>query len=187
MSHPGTERTGAPVDDPFALLGVPRSFRVDPAALRRAHLRRVAAVHPDHAAGGGEAGELVRLSAELNEARRVLSDPVARAEVLLRLAGVSDRDSGERSGDPMAAEFLMELMELREAADAAIEVRDAARISRLRADAESRRDALVGALAADFDDGGEAALLAARARLGSLRAVERLVARLADGLAGGEG
>lgn len=174
MSHPGTDPRGPSVDDPFALLGLPRSFRMDLAAVRAAHLRRAAAIHPDRAAGDGE--ELVRRSADLNEARRILVDPVARAEALLRLAGASD-GSAE---DAMDAGFLMELMELREAADAAAESGDPQRIAPLRADAETRRDAILSALASDFDDGGAAALVAARARLGSLRAIDRLVARLAD-------
>jgi molecular chaperone HscB len=179
VSHPETDAGRISVDDPFALLGLPRSFRVDGPTIRAAHLRRIAAVHPDRAAGAED--ELVRRSAELNEARRILLDPVSRAEALLHLAG----GASEPASDAMQPAFLMEMLELREAADAALESGDRERVAHLRADAESRRDALLEALARDFDDGSEASLVAARLRLGALRAIDRLVVRLADAGQGG--
>lgn len=168
--------------DPFALLGLPRRFAVDESSLRAAHRRRVAAAHPDRLAGTGGAPEAVRLTSLLNEALRVLADPVARAEALLRLAGESP--SGEPV-KPMAPDFLMAMMELREAADEARIGGDRERIASLLAEAERSRGELLRWLESDFaaiderDDAlRRAGLERIRARLAELRYVDRLRASL---------
>ena len=99
--------------DPFALLGVPATYALDPAVLRGALLRGSADAHPDRFAMAPEAERLAaetRMTA-LNAAFQALSDPLRRAEILLRQAGV---DPAERSAPP---DFLMEMLELREAVE----------------------------------------------------------------------
>jgi len=99
--------------DPFALLGVPASYALDAAVLRSALLRGSAESHPDRFAMAPEAE---RIAAEtrmttLNAAFRTLSDPLRRAEALLRRTGA---DTADRSAPP---DFLMEMLELREAVE----------------------------------------------------------------------
>ncbi len=70
----------------FELLGFEPAFDIDAASLRRKYLQVSRGVHPDHH-DGGDSGMSLRLSAQLNEAYRVLSDPILRAEYLLELGG----------------------------------------------------------------------------------------------------
>ena len=70
----------------FELLGFEPTFDIDAPALRRKYLQLSRGVHPDHH-DGGDSGMSLRLSAQLNEAHRVLADPVLRAEYLLELSG----------------------------------------------------------------------------------------------------
>ncbi|MFO0829223.1 MAG: Fe-S protein assembly co-chaperone HscB [Phycisphaerales bacterium] len=179
MSPPASD------DDPFALLGLPRRFSIDESRLRAARTRLLAAAHPDRAGGdAGATADAARRSAAINDAFRAISAPVARAETLLRLLGAPSRAS-----EPQSPAFLMEMMELRESLDAAIDADDRERIAAMRDDAAARRADLVSELASALDgaaDGGAADLAAARDALGRLRAVERVVARAATALASGE-
>jgi molecular chaperone HscB len=70
------------------------------------------AVHPDKFANGSEADRRlsVQLAARINEAYRVLKDPLSRGRYLLELQGVN-LDDTDTAFD---GEFLMEQMELRE-------------------------------------------------------------------------
>lgn len=72
--------------DHFTLLGFEPTYDLDTATLRRKYLQVSRGVHPDHHGESGTALSL-RLSAQLNEAHRVLADPVLRAEYLLELLG----------------------------------------------------------------------------------------------------
>lgn len=82
--------------DPFALLGLPRTFDLDRDRIERAYLARSAAIHPDLVGPGADAQAAAHASAaDLNHAARTLRDPEARANVLLTLLGgpakVTDR------------------------------------------------------------------------------------------------
>ncbi|MCK4342421.1 MAG: Fe-S protein assembly co-chaperone HscB [Phycisphaerae bacterium] len=70
----------------FELLGFEPSYDIDNQALRQKYLQVSRGVHPDHHGESGSSLSL-RLSAQLNEANRILSDPVLRAEYLLELLG----------------------------------------------------------------------------------------------------
>ncbi len=173
MSRPAT-------DDPFDLLGLTPSFRLDAARIRAAQVRRMAAVHPDRATGPAQAAEFARLAAAINDAARRLGDPLARSEALLRRASVEVGEAGSAGGgdapDPL---FLMEAMELREALDEAIGSGDSERVAVLRADAEERYDATIEAMAQAFEtlgSGGDAPSAARQARqaLARLRYATRL-------------
>jgi len=94
--------------DHFQRLGFPRRFAIDPAELERAYLAASRLAHPD--VGGSEAD-----GATLNEAYATLNDPFRRAECLLSLLG--GPSAAEAKGLP--GSFLMDVMELRERAEAA--------------------------------------------------------------------
>lgn len=139
MSPPAT-------DDPFATLGLPVRYRIDAARLRGAHVRLMAAAHPDRAATPIEAAEFARRASRINEAQQTLADPIRRAEAILRLTGAA---SHEGSALPQA--FLIEAMELREALDEAIASGDDARVQSLRDDAIAQRDEAIAELDERFD------------------------------------
>jgi DnaJ-domain-containing protein 1 len=81
----------------------------------------------------------VRLSAELNEAYKVLSDPVLRARYLLETS-----DEGDRSHDRAACpEVLGEALTLREQIEDANAAGDAETLSRLRRHVQAKRAAIV--------------------------------------------
>ncbi len=97
--------------DPFALLGLPRTFDLDPAAIRRAHLAAVTRLHPD--AADEEPDE----SAELNRAKQVLMDPERRADALLRLLGGPSKEADKTL--PGGGGYLMQMMQTREEIESA--------------------------------------------------------------------
>lgn len=98
--------------DHFTLLGLPRQFAVDGAALEQRYRELQAEVHPDRHAhlGEGEQRLAMQRSTQVNGAYQTLRQPLKRAEYLLTLAGVDVH--AERH---MAPAFLMQQMEWREA------------------------------------------------------------------------
>lgn len=79
--------------DYFSLLGVPRRLDLDQAYLRDRYYQRCAELHPDRrpVADGVTRGTATLQSAEINQAYRVLRDPVTRARYWLDLRGGSRR------------------------------------------------------------------------------------------------
>jgi len=100
--------------DPFATLGIERRFDVDLTALEKRHRELSRAFHPDKHAGGmpSEKRAALARAADVNEAWRVVRDPVRRAEALFALAGIPVGEDREPKAAPA---FLMEMMEQREA------------------------------------------------------------------------
>ncbi|MEX2219041.1 MAG: iron-sulfur cluster co-chaperone HscB C-terminal domain-containing protein [Phycisphaerales bacterium] len=165
--------------DPFSVLGLPARFDLDPGVVERAYLARSARLHPDLARGDADAA---REMAELNRARMTIADPERCADaLLLRLGGPPRRD--ERALPPA---FLMEIMDVREAVEAALGAGDSAARDAERArwerwaEAErARAIAEVGGLFAALPSPPPAeALRAIRIRLNAWRYIERLIEQL---------
>jgi len=99
-------------DDFFVLFDFPVSFDVVLCSLAERYREAQRAVHPDKFANASEAERRLsaQLAARVNEAYRVLKDPLARGRYLLELRGV-DLDDMDTTFD---GAFLMEQMELRE-------------------------------------------------------------------------
>jgi curved DNA-binding protein CbpA len=76
------------VTDYFALLGVPRRPLIDDKRLQENYLRLAAAWHPD--SQGGDTGQF----RELQEGRRILSEPASRIRHLLDLEGCESKSGG---------------------------------------------------------------------------------------------
>lgn len=154
-------------DDPFALLGLPAAYDVDPAALERAFFERSKAVHPDRVAGAPAAERVAALSRSraLNDAYQLIKKPVSRAEYLLARAGVTIGDN-ERL-DPA---FLMEILELREELAEARAAGNLDRVDELQRAMQARRAEALGALPALFAGGDLAAI---KHRLIVLRYIHR--------------
>lgn len=118
--------------DPFAELGLARSFGVDRGAAERAYLMAASRLHPDLAAGDpGAAGRM----AALNEARAIVLDPERRAGVLVSLLG--GPGGNEERGLPDG--FLSSIMQTRMALEEAVEGGDAGEVARWRGWAQGER------------------------------------------------
>lgn len=102
----------------FDLFGLPRLYKIDLVELEQKWKTISAQVHPDRfvSASASEKRVAVEWSARVNEAYRVLKDPVKRAEYLCALAGF-DRD--ERTQSTMNIDFLENQMAWREALEQA--------------------------------------------------------------------
>jgi len=157
--------------DPFATLGIPRSFDVDLGAVERTHRELSRALHPDKFTGGSERNRRTALAkaVEVNEAWRIVRDPLRRAEALLRLGGL---DLTEGQEPKPAAEFLMEMLELREALSDAKNAHDLGAIRSMAADIEARVRETERALSAGFARGERETLVG---RLGELRFFRRFL------------
>lgn len=105
----------------FELLGLAPRYDLDAHALRQKYLQVSRGVHPD-AHGNAESTLSLRLSAQLNEAHRVLADPVLRAEYLLELLGGKSAKEDKRvSPDVLGATVALreELQEAKASANSA--------------------------------------------------------------------
>src|SRR4029077_15677291 len=113
MSAPSTVReTG----DHFLLFGLPRKLWIEMSALEKKFLQLSWRLHPDKFVNAtAEEQELsLKRSSELNDAYRVLRDPVARVEYLLELEGMRKEGEHKQQAPP---ELLEEVFELNESLD----------------------------------------------------------------------
>jgi len=156
----------------FELLGLQPTYDLDTGQLRAQYYRLTWAVHPDRVAGAGEQEHLsLRVAAKINQAFRVLLDPVLRAEYLLELFGgkaaVDDKN--------VPPEVLTEALELREELEAA--AGDETARHQLRRRVQERFDAVldeVSALARALP-GDEATRQTLRAKLNAIRYYRKLL------------
>ena len=98
----------------FELLGFAPTFDIDPAALRQKYLQISRGVHPDHN-DDADSSVSLHVSAQLNEAHRVLADPVLRAEYLLEVVGGKSATGDKGVLDGVLAETLLLREEIAEA------------------------------------------------------------------------
>jgi molecular chaperone HscB len=98
----------------FDLFGLSPTFLIEGEALERSYREIQSKVHPDRFAHAGDAERRASLqwTTRVNEAYRVLKDPVQRARHILELHGV---DVAFETNTAMPPDFLMQQMELREA------------------------------------------------------------------------
>ena len=139
--------------DPFATLGIARAFDVDLAAVEKVHRELSRALHPDRYVGASPSERRASLAkaVEVNEAWRVVRDPIRRAVALLALSGV---EVGEgRDAAKAAPAFLMDMLEQREALSEARQNKDLEAVRRLAAAIEERVRDVERELAAGFARG----------------------------------
>lgn len=150
--------------DPFAILGLPRRFDLTDAAVRRAFLAKAQSAHPD--AGGDQ-----DIGADLTKARDTLLNPETRADALLLLLGGPAKDA-DKSLPPG---FLMDIMETREALDAALASNNTPELERLKAWALAERHSYNESVAAAFAAGNTTNL---RTTLNAWRYIERMIEQM---------
>jgi molecular chaperone HscB len=157
--------------DPFATLGIEARFDVDLAAVERTHRELSRALHPDRYVGSGasERRSALGKAVEVNEAWRVVRDPIRRALALLELRGVTLDEKSETKAEP---EFLMEMLEQREALADAKQARDLATVRRMASAIEERSRGVETALAEGFARGESESLVG---RVGELRFYRRFL------------
>jgi molecular chaperone HscB len=102
--------------DYFAVFGLPRKLWLEMNALEATFLHRSWKLHPDNFVNASERErELsLELSSQLNDAYRVLRDPVARVEYLLEIEGARKEGEQKQQAPP---ELLEEVFDLNESLD----------------------------------------------------------------------
>ena len=144
--------------DPFAALGLARTFDVDLVSAEKGHRELSRTLHPDRYVGASatERRQSLARAMEVNEAWRIVRDPIRRAEALLALHGVTVTEGQEPKADP---EFLMEMLEQREALGDAKAARDLAAVRRMAEAIGARSRRAEAALSEGFARGETASLL----------------------------
>lgn len=102
------------MNNPFALFDLPVAFQVDAALLNERYLALQKSLHPDNfsAASAQEQRLAIQKSAEINDALRILKDPIARADSIIALNTGERENLEEKSNKDIG--FLMQQMEWRE-------------------------------------------------------------------------
>ncbi len=132
--------------DHFELLGLARGFEVNAQDLESSWKERAAAVHPDRFANASDAEKRVAMqwSAQVNEAYRVLKDPLKRAQYLCELAGYPTENQPNVGLDPA---FLMQQMQWRESLEEITSTNDLAALDALEQEIDADRDSRMAAVA----------------------------------------
>ncbi len=101
----GKVQPPAPADY-FSFFGLPRKLNVDLAALEREFYKQSRRLHPDVYARASHREQewSVEQSSRLNDAYRILRDPIARTEYLLGLEGVKLEEQSRQATDAARAE-----------------------------------------------------------------------------------
>jgi molecular chaperone HscB len=157
--------------NPFAVLGTAPSFDVDLVSLERTHRELSRAFHPDRYVGAGssERREALTRAIEVNEAWRIVRDPIHRAEALLALGGVAVSEEGQPRPTP---EFLMEMLEQRESLSEARDSKDRGALQSLAKAIRARSLGAERELSRGFASGASGELVS---KLGELRFYRRFL------------
>ena len=102
------------MNNPFALFDLPVAFQVDSALLNERYLALQKSLHPDNfsATSAQEQRLAIQKSAEINDALRILKDPIARADSIIAINTGKTENPEEKSNKDIG--FLMQQMEWRE-------------------------------------------------------------------------
>jgi molecular chaperone HscB len=134
--------------DPFATLGLPPRYDLDPSQLEARYRELQRALHPDRHAGASASTR--RLSAQktalVNDAYRTLRDDLRRAEALIAAHGGAAL-LADRAADP---EFLLQMLELREQLGEAQDEGNNGRVDVLTAQVSTLQSAARAELAETF-------------------------------------
>jgi molecular chaperone HscB len=146
-------RPAGDMTDPFEVLHIEPVFDVDLGAIEKRVRDLSRVLHPDRHAGASATDRRMSLgrAIDVNEAWRVVRDPIRRAEALVRRSGVTLTDSEGPKADPG---FLMDFMEQREALSEAKRKGDAAEVERLAANVRAKDAEAISRLSAVFAAAG---------------------------------
>ncbi len=162
----------------FEVFGLEPAYDLDAGQLRQRYLQLARFAHPDRAGTSDDpaAGLAMRISAQLNRAVEVLSDPVERAGYLLELFG--GPSAAEDKSVPQ--EVLLETMELREQIEEAAAQRDAARLAEIGQRVRGEHDEMLERIAALARrlPGDEALRRELRLRLNGIRYYQKMLEQI---------
>jgi len=164
--------------DPFETLGLPRRYDLADTDLHAKFIQLSSAAHPDRYTDPVQQADAAEHAAEINQAYAALKDPEKRADVLLTLQGGPAKDQ-DKSLPP---DLLMDMIEIREQLEEAIEKNDQPELDKLRAWADAQRDEHLQKVAGLFgdcpdylpDDTGKAI----RIELNTLRYIQRMLEQM---------
>ncbi|PIT12628.1 Fe-S protein assembly co-chaperone HscB [Snodgrassella alvi] len=125
----------------FALFQLPEQFNIDDKQLEQNYRLLAAQCHPDKFAARStfEQKQAMMMAATVNEAYRILSNPLDRAAYLLQQQNI-DADAPEHTHFP--ADFLMQQMQWRETLEDARTEADAVTLQELDATIQQEQDKL---------------------------------------------
>ncbi|MFW5652755.1 MAG: DnaJ domain-containing protein [Planctomycetota bacterium] len=170
-------------ENPFEILGLPMVFDLSRADLQRAYLTRAARHHPDRYSDPEQRHAAEVMSARLNRAQRTLIDEERRADALVVALGGPRSDVYRDLPDG----FLMDIFEVRQELEEAIEDDDSETKSRLAAWAAEERaryireiSRLFASATSDKTDKQqrEASLREVREQLNAWRYIERMMEQI---------
>lgn len=164
------------MQDPFATLGIEPRFDIDLRSVEQRHRDLSRALHPDRYTNTPAAERRLALNRaiEVNDAWRILRDPIRRAEAMFRRGGVEVGETGEPKPSP---DLLMEMLEAREALAEAARKKDLGAVTKLGEAMRQRQDALLASLGRGFADakGNPGTLKALLPLVGELRYLRRFL------------
>jgi molecular chaperone HscB len=165
--------------DPFATLGLSPCYEIDLAKAERTHRELSRTLHPDRyaQAGASERRAALEKATLVNEAWRIVRDPIRRAEALFERAGVKVGENHEPKPD---GAFLMEMLELREELAEAKATKDLGRVRALADGIEGRCRTVTDELSRGFaGEPGDAEVARLLPKLGELRFYRRFLDEVA--------
>jgi len=173
----------APIQEYFALFGLPPRFAIDADRLNRAYREVLGQVHPDRHVGGGAGAQraAMQMASLANQAYGVLRAEVSRAAYLCAQRGAAPDAPGAAATAPA---FLEQQMQWREALEDARVHADGAALAALAHEVAGQRAALLAAIALALDERDDPAGAAVAVRC--LMFVDKLTSELERARSGDE-
>ena len=159
------------MNNPFTLFDLPVAFQVDSALLNERYLALQKSLHPDNfsAASAQEQRLAMQKSAEINDALRILKDPIARADSIIALNTGEQENPEEKSNKDIG--FLMQQMEWRETLENIENRKDTDELTAFTKEIDQIRHAILSELSTAL---GERQWDIARAITDKLRFIKKL-------------
>lgn len=134
----------------FQVFGLPEQFSLDETILTQTYHILAAKFHPDRTAGASsfEQKQAMMMAAAINEAYRILKNPIDRAAYLLQQQYAIDADAPEHTA--FSSDFLMQQMEWREAIAEARAENNTSRLQELDTDITQTRKTLLAQINTAF-------------------------------------
>ena len=139
------------MNNPFALFDLPVAFQVDSALLNERYLALQKSLHPDNfsAASAQEQRLAIQKSAEINDALRILKDPITRADSIIAINTGETENPEEKSNNDI--DFLMQQMEWRETLENIENRQDTDELTAFAKEINQIRHAILSELSTAFD------------------------------------
>lgn len=139
------------MNNPFALFDLPVAFQVDSALLNERYLALQKSLHPDNfsATSAQEQRLAIQKSAEINDALRILKDPITRADSIIAINTGETENPEEKSNKDI--DFLMQQMEWRETLENIENRKDTDELTAFTKEIDQIRHAILSELSTALD------------------------------------